>query len=310
MNKFVCLFALIGILGAHVSLAQTKEELTAQKAEKAAQVADLQSQIDGLNGEIAGIDAQLLEWPRWETGAFGTFGLGFNGFNDWVSRPQPNVASSTISVALNGYANYLAKDYFWRNAANLNMGWLKFDDKDNPDDIADFQQSADAINATSLFGYKLSEKLAASTLAEYRSTILSNFNNPGYLDVGVGATWTPVKDLVVVVHPLNYNFIFADDSLNFESSLGAKIVADYTKELVKGVNWKSNLSIFQSYKSSDLSNWTWVNSLGFQVFKGIGVGLELGLRSNKQESLAAGLTDNPLQAYYVAGLSYAISAKK
>ncbi len=310
MNKKVSLFALIGLLTLNLSFGQTTEELTAQKAEKAAKVAELQGQIDGLNGEIASIEEKLVIWPRWETGAFGTVGLGFNGFSDWVSRPQPNIASSSISVALNGYANHLAKDYFWRNGANLNMGWVKFDDRDNPDDIDGYQQSADAINLTSLFGYKLSEKLAISTLAEYRSTILTNFNNPGYLDIGVGATWTPVKDLIVVIHPLNYNFVFANDSLNFESSLGAKIVADYTKELVKGVNWKTNLSIFQSYKSSDLSNWTWVNSFGFQVFKGIGVGLELGLRSNKQESLAAGLTDNPLQSYYVAGLSYSISAKK
>ena len=33
----------------------------------------------------------------------------------------------------------------------------------------------------------------------------------GYLDAGVGATWTPVTDLVVVIHPLNYNFVFADN---------------------------------------------------------------------------------------------------
>jgi hypothetical protein len=310
MNSKRLFMTLMAMAIFYCSFGQTKEELTAEKAEKAAKAAELKSQLDGLTGEIAGIDAKLLEWPRWEAGAFGTVGLGFNGFSNWQSRNQPNIASSTIGVALNGYANNLAKKYFWRNAANINMGWVKFDDKDNPDDEPGFQQSADVINISSLFGYKLSEKLAASALAEYRSTILTNFNNPGYLDIGVGATWTPVANLVVVVHPLNYNFVFASDTFNYESSLGAKIVADYTKELVKGVNWKSNLSIFQSYKSSDLSNWTWVNSFGFQVFKGIGVGLELGLRNNKQESLAAGLTDNPLQSYYVLGLSYGLSAKK
>lgn len=292
------------------AFAQTQEELAAQKAEKAARAAELKTQLDAVNGEIAAIDAQMVKWPRWETGAFGTVGLGFNGFNNWQPRAQPNIASSTIGIALNGYANNLAKKYFWRNAANVNMGWVKFDDRDNPLDEDEFQQSADVINLSSLFGYKFGEKLAASSLAEYRSTLLSNFNNPGYLDIGVGATWTPVQNLVVVVHPLNYNFVFADDAFDYQSSLGAKIVADYTKELIKGVNWKSNLSVFQSYKSGDLSNWTWVNSFGFQVFKGLGVGLELGLRDNKQESLAAGLTDNPLQTYYVLGLSYNVSAKK
>ena len=309
MNKNFIFFISLTIALCHFSFGQTKEELEAQKAEKAAKVAELQGQIDGLTGEIAGIDEALLEWPRWETGAFGTLGLNFNGFSDWVSRDQPNIASSTIGVAINGYANHLAKKYFWRNAINLNMGWVKFDDQDDPTDPTGFRQSADIINITSLYGYKLSDKIAISALGEYRSTILSNFNNPGYLDLGVGATWTPIPDMVVVIHPLNYNFVFSNDDFDYESSLGAKIVADYTRELVKGINWKSNLSMFQSYKSSDLSNWTWVNSFAFKVFNGIGVGLELGLRDNKQESLAAGLENNPLQTYYVLGLSYGISAK-
>ena len=75
------------------------------------------------------------------------------------------------------------------------------------------------------------------------TTILSNFNDPGYLDLGVGATWTPVTDLVVVIHPLNYNFVFSKDESIFKSSLGAKIVADYTKKL-SVINFKTNLSLY------------------------------------------------------------------
>lgn len=308
MNRFFY-FVLFSFLFISLSYGQTKEELEAQKTEKAAKVAELQGQIDGLKGEISGINAKLLEWPRWEVGAFGTLGLNFNGFSNWVARDQPNIASSTIGFSANGYANNLAKKYFWRNGLNINLGWLRFDDLDVDTDIPEYQEATDVINASSLFGYKFNEKLAASALAEYRSTLLSNFNNPGYLDMGIGATWTPVQNLVVVIHPLNYNFVFANDTLGFESSLGAKIVADYTREIIKGVNWKTNLSVFQSYKSQDLSNWTWVNSLGFKILGGIGVGAELGLRNNKQETKAAGLTNNPLQAYYVLGLSYALSAK-
>jgi hypothetical protein len=160
----------------------------------------------------------------------------------------------------------------------------------------------------SLYGYKLSPKLAISTLGEYRTSVLDGkLNNPGYLDLGVGATWTPVTDLVVVVHPLNYNFVFADDEFDFESSLGAKVVADYTRTIVKGFNWKSNLSAFLSYQGQDLSNYTWVNTFS-TAYKGVGIGLDIGLRSNKQEALAAGRDDNPLQSYWILGLSYAISS--
>ncbi len=310
MKNYLFLTILLGVLCMPSAFSQTTEELEAQKAEKSAKATALKAEFDALTAEIEGINAKLVVWPRWEVGAFGTFGLGFNGFNNWISRDQPNISTSTIGIGANAYANRLAKKYFWRNGANINMGWQKFDNRDDPADEPKYQNSADAINFTSLFGYKFTEKLAASALAEYRSNIISNFNNPGYLDLGVGATWTPIENLVVVVHPLNYNFIFSENSLDYESSLGAKIVVDYRKELIKGINWKTNLSTFQSYKGADLSNWTWINSFGINVFNGLGIGLELGLRKNKQEAVAGGLTDNPLQSYYVLGLSYAVSAKK
>ena len=66
---------------------------------------------------------------------------------------------------------------------------------------------------------------------EYRTTLLDNFNDPGYLDLGLGATWTPAKNLVVVVHPFNYNFVFSSGDTVFESSMGTKIVADYTRQI-------------------------------------------------------------------------------
>ncbi len=299
------------------SYAQTKEELAAQKAEKQAQVKDLQGQIDALKGEISTFDNQLLEFPRWEMGFFGTFGVNFNGFNKWLARDQPNIATSNIGISSNAFANHFTSNDFWRNSVNINMGWVQFNDRDDPTDDPGYRQSADVINLSSLYGYKISQKLAVSTLGEYRSTILSNFNNPGYLDIGAGATWTPSTNLVVVVHPINYNFVFSEGDFDFESSLGAKIIADYTREIISGFNWKSNLSFFQSYQSESLSNWTWINSLAFTVWKGIGVGLELGLRDNEQEfkrvvqeSPVTAPDDNPLQVYYVVGITYSISAKK
>ena len=315
MKKTVLAVIIAGILGLQYSWGQTKEELEAQKTAQNAVVSALQGQIDSVKGVISGIDGQLNQFPRWETGAFGTVGLNFNGFDDWLSRDQPNIASSTIGLAANGFANHFTPKDFWRNAININMSWVKFDDKDDPDDSNDYRESADVINLTSLYGYKLNEKFAISTLGEYRSTILSNFNNPGYLDIGVGATWTPIPNMVVVIHPLNQNFVFSSGDFEYESSLGAKVVADYTRKFFDALNWKTNLSMFQSYKSSDLSNWTWVNSLGFNIAKGLGVGLELGLRNNKQEALAAeqvtnpsttfdSLDENPLQTYYVIGFSY------
>lgn len=101
----------------------------------------------------------------------------------------------------------------------------------------------------------------------------------------------------------------------FESSLGIKIVVDYTKK-IGAINFKTNLSMFQSYKSSYLSNWTWTNSFSYTFWKNIGVGFDFGLRNNKQEALNYAINtlgdlgatfdnvDNDLQTYWIFGLSY------
>jgi len=220
-------------------------------------------------------------------------------------------------ITVNAFANLKEEKFFWRNAANVNLAWVKLDDKDDPNDDDSFRQATDVFNISSLYGRKLSEKFAISTLAEYRTTLLSNFNDPGYLDIGVGATWTPIPDLIVVMHPLNYNFVFSSEDTIFESSMGAKIVADYTRQ-IGAVSFKSNLSMFQSYKSSDLSNWTWTNSFSYTLWKMIGVGFDFGLRNNKQETLnyivnraptpdpnaTFDTIDNELQTYWTLGLSY------
>ncbi|WP_299159778.1 DUF3078 domain-containing protein [uncultured Eudoraea sp.] len=306
MKKILLILALVG--SAFNSFAQTKDELDAEKASKNDSIAAIQGRVDA-------IQAQIDALPGWKVGAFGTIGGSFSGFNNWYAQESPNNSAGTIGFTVNGFANRNESKYFWRNALTLNLNWVKFDDKDDPDDQSGFRQATDVFNISSLYGRKLSEKFALSGLVEYRTTILSNFNDPGYLDVGVGATWTPVKDLFVVIHPLNYNFVFSSGDSVFESSLGAKIVADYSKEF-GALKFKTNLSVFQSYKSSNFSNWTWTNSFSYTVWKNIGIGFDFGLRDNKQEALNYALTtlgdpdatfdniNNDLQTYYTLGLSY------
>ncbi|MEK6152744.1 DUF3078 domain-containing protein [Flavobacteriaceae bacterium 3-367] len=309
MKKLAMVLALV-CAGMTSGFAQTEEELKAQMGPKKDSIAAIQGRVDAIQAKIDAL-------PGWKFGAFGTIGGNISGFNNWFSQGTPNNSAGNIGFTVNGFANLKEEKFFWRNAANVNLQWVKFDDEDDPTDDDSFKEATDVFNISSLYGWKLSEKFAISALAEYRTTILDNFNDPGYLDVGVGGTWTPIPDLVVVVHPLNYNFVFSNEDAIFESSTGAKVVADYTKKLGK-VNLKSNLSLFQSYESADLSNWTWINSLGYTLFGKIGVGFEFGLRSNKQEALNFALNgpnpdptatfdniDNDLQSYWLLGLNYA-----
>jgi hypothetical protein len=305
MKKLSILFLLVFV--SFSVNAQTAEELKKEQAPKKAKIAQL-------NGEVEALQAKIDALPGWRKGAFGTIGGSISGFNNWYSRSAPNASAGNIGITVNGFANLIEEDFFWRNSGAINVGWVKIDDKDDVTDSENFETATDVFTLSSLYGKRLNKKWALSGLAEYRTTIIDNFNDPGYLDLGAGITWTPTNNIVVVVHPGNYNFVFSDGESVFTSSLGAKIVADYTKKYGK-LSVKSNLSVFQSYKTANLSNWTWTNSFGYTLWKGIGVGFELGIRNNKQEALnnakitdanaSFSSVDNKIQSYWLFGLSYA-----
>ncbi len=301
---------LVLLLSGALSFGQSLEDLKQLKKQKEDSVSAIQGRIDALQDKID-------EYPGWKVGAFGTVGGSLSAFNNWYAQGIPNNSAGKIGITINPFAKLDREKYFWYTNAQINLQWVKFDDKDDPTDDDSFRQANDVFNLSSLFGYNITPKLAASTLLEYRTTLLSNFNDPGYLDLGVGITWRPISQLTVVVHPLNYNFVFSSDGDVFESSLGAKLLATYERK-IGGLDYKSIFSAFQSYKSSNLSNWTWTNVFAYKVWKNIGVGFEFGLRDNKQEALNFAINntpegetlptfdtvDNKLQTYWLLGLSY------
>lgn len=298
-------------------LAELKTELAAKKAA-----------ADAAASEVAAVKAQIDALPGWRYGGVGILGVDFKGSRQWFANEIANSSSTGLSFALTGFAHNIQDKYFWRNNAQLNLAALRFQEQD-PDgnDVGEgrpLQFSTDAFQATSLFGYRLNKNIAISALAEYRTVVIgssiddtkpegeqTSFNNPGYLDLGVGITWTPFNNFVAVIHPLNYNIIFSKMDAEFTSSLGTKFVIDYTRSLPLGLAWTSNLTGFLSYKSNDpsLHNFTWTNGVSFTAFKGIGVSAQLGLRSSEQEAFLIGgqpAGENPLQSYYVIGLSYSL----
>lgn len=306
MKKIIIALSLL--VSGYSAVAQTEGELKKELGEKKASISQLQK-------EAGAIKAKIDALPGWKYGAFGTVGGSVSEFNNWYLQAAPNNSSGNIGITVNAFANLKQEKYFWRNALNVNLGWVKLENKDAPDPDDNFNVATDVFNLTSLYGYKISEKLAISTLGEYRTALLEgSFNDPGYLDIGVGMTWTPIENLIVVAHPLNYNFVFSDGASQYESSLGAKVVADYTRK-IGSINFKSNLSAFLSYEDTNFSNWQWTNGFSYTLWKNIGVGFDFGLRGNKQEAfnfeiaenpnLTLENTDNVLQSFWLLGLSYA-----
>ncbi|WP_394974276.1 DUF3078 domain-containing protein [uncultured Croceitalea sp.] len=300
------LLAVATFLTVLVTQAQTEEELKAQITAKKDSIAALTGPIQG---RVDALQAKLDALPGWKTGAFGTIGGSISEFSNWFSQGTPNNSSGNIVITGNAFANLKQDKFFWNNSLSINLGWVKLDDKDIDTDTEGFEALTDVFQISSLYGRNISKNFAVSALGEYRTTLLDNFNDPGYLDLGIGGTWTPIENLFVVIHPLNYNFVFADNDSVFNSSLGAKIVVDYTRN-IKDIAFKTNLSVFASYEESDLSNWTWTNNFSYTLWKGIGVGFDFGLRNNRQEAanfqgVDLDAADNELQSFYTVGLSYA-----
>jgi hypothetical protein len=296
----------LGFIVSSIS-AQTLEELKTMKAEKATIAAVKQAEADAVKAEIADLDSKITILSGWRKGVFGGLGANFNTSNNWQTNAIKNLSSSSISGNINVFANRQTAKYFWNNSGALNLGWLKIDDKDDDIKDVDFTRNTDVLRLASLYGYKLNKWVAISSLGEYSSSLF-NFNEPGILDIGVGATLTPIENLVVVIHPLNYHFAFSGlDAVESTSALGAKLRADYSKKFPKGISWTSTLTSFLPYGSAatnqpGLFEYTWVNSLGFKIWKSIGVGITYGLRQADFETWTEkGIT----QSYSTLGLSYA-----
>jgi len=313
MKKVKFTFLLAFSIVVNVLSGQNIEELKAIKVKKETEIAGLEGQIDSLKAEVAGLASQLNVFPYWEIGGTNVIGIDFSAFNNWFTKANPNSTATTIIGSFNGFAHKIGENYFWRNSVNIGFGWQKLDidtKVDEPEETDDFVQTIDILNIQSLFGFELTNKLALSVLVDYSTTLLSNFNEPGYFDIGTGITLTPIKELVIVIHPLDLNITFTSSDDLYNSSLGSKFVVDYNKEIVKGVKFRSKFDGFFSYKSVDpsLHNYTWTNGLNFAAIKGIGIGIEYALKKNEQEAAAFG-SESSSQNYLIFGLSFTLQKK-
>ena len=205
MNKIIILLLLVGL--SFSTNAQTADELKKELASKKDSISKLQSKASAIQKKIDAL-------PGWRKGAFGTVGISLSGFNNWYARNAPDADAGNIGITVNAFANLIQDKFFWRNSMNINLGWVKLDDKSVSGDEG-FDTATDVFNINSLYGRRLNKKWAVSGLLEYRTTIIDNFNDPGYLDLGAGFTWTPTSNLVVVIHPGNYNFVFSSGNTCF-----------------------------------------------------------------------------------------------
>ncbi len=328
MKKLFLLTLTVLTFGFASAQDMTLEEMKAKATELSATIDANQATINATQSELDALQKRINMLSGWMTGLTGIVGVNFGASNKWAGNPNPTASSKALSIGVTGFANREAEKYFWNNKLIINKAWQRVDvsqaDENRTGNLFDFG-TVDILNISSLAGYKLTDKIAVSALGEL-NTSLGNFLEPGTFDIGVGVTWTPIPNLVVVIHPLNYHIAWSGigSPVSSAGALGAKIRADYQDEfLIAGrkIAWSSTFTSFLPYTGDDnevankdefgiidannptrlagLSEFTWLNTFSFQVWKGIGVGATFGLRK-------ADFEFQDLQDFYTIGLTYTL----
>lgn len=319
-NLLLLIFGLF-LTGAISAQEMSLADLQTQKADLEAKLAEAQGAADGFAGEIASLEDKIKKLSGWITGFGGNIGFDFNNSDNWIANPNPNATSSGLGLNLTAFANQDREKSLWYNKAVFNKAWQDIDisaaDGTVEEDGLFDNGTVDILNLSSLYGYKILPYLALSALGE-ANTSVGNFFKPGTVDIGAGLTYTGIQNLVLVVHPLNYHIAFPAEGNDLETTgaLGVKFRADYGRDFnISGKKfvWSSTLTGFLPYSSDPVGEiddsqgnrigittreFTWLNTLSFEIWRGIGVGLSAGLRN-------ADFEDADLdQSYFSAGLSY------
>lgn len=311
MKKFyIFLVAAFMTLGLN---AQTIEELKSEKAAIDQMLKASKDKVVELEGKSANLQTQIEKLSGWLTGFSGKVGFSLANTDNWILSPNPTASSSSLGLGINAFANNIKEKTLFRNSLLIDKQWLDIDVAGDAKDNLFDNGTVDLLNVASLYGYRVHPKFAITGLGEL-NTSLGNFFKPGTIDIGVGGTWTPNDNLVVVIHPLNYHMVFSGfDGVETTGALGAKLRAEYNNKFnVAGLNlgFSSILTGFYPYTDkkvpsgpkdkqweASLSEYTWMNRVNFVVWQGIGVSAGLGFRNSEIESQS-------IQKIYDLGLGY------
>lgn len=174
---------------------------------------------------------------------------------------------SSISGLVNGdvFANYRKGKISWENNFKGEWGMIK-------EKKSKLKKNADYLELNSKFGYQIDkkEKIFVGALLSFNSQFTqgykegelnysSNFLAPANLILAAGIDWKPSSDFSLFFSPLASKMTFVTDKgvdettyglvagATMRMELGAYLKAEYKKELMKNVNFKTGLVLYTNY---------------------------------------------------------------
>lgn len=219
----------------------------------------------------------------------GSIGLTFSnvGLENWTG-------GGVSSVSLGFVSNYRAlretEVSIWDNQIDFAYGGVKQEGNET------FRKTDDQLIIKSQYGYKLNKKWAVSALVNFRTQVApgykytsdttgelrertTNFMAPGYLNSNIGLTYKPNKSFSATISPVANKTTFVldkgvdetdfglDEGEEVRAEFGYSIVSNYTNEVMKNVNFTTNLVLFADYENPTEIDVNWETLLAMKVNK-------------------------------------------
>jgi hypothetical protein len=244
-----------------------------------------------LGGFSAQIFAQTTEAAKdtsWKTGGFFSLNANQVTLQNWAAGGDN--AISLIGL-MNVFANYKKDKTTWDNSLDLGYGLIANGKQINDLDAKSFRKNEDRIELNSKFGRNAVGNFFYSAMANFRTQFApgyadfnqtvrnSNFMAPAYLTIALGMDWKPVDYFSLFLSPATGKYTFVlDDSLanagafgvdpavfdasgllitpgkQFRPEFGASMVMKFQKDIMKNVNLKTILTLFNNFTDKNTLN--------------------------------------------------------
>ena len=211
----------------------------------------------------------------WETGGIFTLNFSNVGLQNWAAGGSN---SYSITGLIGVYANLTKGNSTWDNSLDLGLGSIQQFAPGTPSKEKIWVKSDDKIDLTSKYGQKASDKWFYSGLFNFKSQMMSGYNDPyapdstkitisnflapAYAIAAIGMDYKPNSNVSVFIAPVTAKFtIVADDDLNavgafgvdsnstVRTEMGFYLRLLYKKDVAKNVNFSSKLELFQNYET-------------------------------------------------------------
>jgi hypothetical protein len=186
----------------------------------------------------------------WKRGGLFSLNLSQSSLTNWAAGGEDYAFS--VNTAISGFAYYKKGKHSWDNTFNINLGYIN-------NTSLGARKNDDRFDLVSKYGREINAKLNFSTLFNIRSQFFDGYNfptattqvlnsafmAPGYILLGTGLDYKPVKNMSIFFSPLTARWVIVNnDSL---SKVGAYGVSPGSKSLFQlgafaSINYKANIN--------------------------------------------------------------------